>query len=40
MIPSFRNSSITAWLIPLSYAVGALIVGFTVPRLANTILPG
>jgi len=35
-----RNSAITPWLIPLSYAVGALIVGFTVPRLADTILPG
>src|SRR5215472_13652702 len=39
MILNFRNSTITAWLIPLSYAVGALIVGFTVPRLADTILP-
>jgi uncharacterized membrane protein len=35
-----RNSAITAWLIPLSYAVGALIVGFTIPRLADTVLPG
>ena len=40
MILNFRNSTITAWLIPLSYAVGALIVGFTVPRLTDTILPG
>jgi len=40
MILNFRNSSVTTWLIPLSYAVGALIVGFTVPRLADTILPG
>src|SRR5215471_6786326 len=39
MILNFRNSTITAWLIPLSYAVGALMVGFTVPRLADTILP-
>ena len=40
MILNFRNSAVTTWLIPLSYAVGALIVGFTVPRLADTILPG
>ena len=29
-----------AWLIPLAYAGGALIVGFTVPRLADSVLPG
>jgi len=40
MALNFRNSHITAWRIPLSYAAGALIVGFTVPRLAYTILPG
>ena len=40
MVPNLRNSHVTAWLIPLSYAAGALIVGFTVPRLAYTILPG
>src|SRR6516162_7471566 len=37
---SSRTSPVNAWLIPLLYAVGALIVGFTVPRLAYTILPG
>src|SRR6516164_1678053 len=40
MALNFRNSHVTAWRIPLSYAAGALIVGFTVPRLAYTILPG
>lgn len=34
------QSPVTAWLIPLAYAAGALIVGFTVPRLAYSILPG
>jgi len=29
-----RNPPITAWLIPLTYAAVALIVAFTVPRLA------
>ena len=40
MALNLRNPPATAWLIPLSYAAGALIVGFTVPRLAYTILPG
>src|SRR5262249_4423072 len=40
MILNFRNSAVTPWLIPLSYAVGALTMGFTVPRLANSVLPG
>jgi uncharacterized membrane protein len=34
------RSYFTAWAIPLLYATGALIVGFTVPRLAYIILPG
>jgi len=37
---SSRTSPVNAWLIPLLYAGGALIVGFTVPRLAYSILPG
>jgi uncharacterized membrane protein len=32
--------NLPAWLTPLGYAAGALIVGFTVPRLAYSILPG
>jgi uncharacterized membrane protein len=40
MAINLRNSALSAWLIPLSYAVGSLIVGFTVPRLAYSILPG
>ena len=40
MAVGFRNPSITAWITPLIYAAGALIVGFTVPRFAYTLLPG
>jgi uncharacterized membrane protein len=40
MALNLRNFNLTAWLIPLSYAAGALILGFTVPRLASSILPG
>jgi uncharacterized membrane protein len=35
-----RNYDVTAWLIPSLYAAGALILGFTVPRLAHNVLPG
>ncbi|HKF46259.1 MAG TPA: DUF2254 domain-containing protein [Terracidiphilus sp.] len=35
-----RHYYFTAWLIPLLYAAGALIVGFTIPRLAYNVLPG
>ena len=35
-----RHYNFTAWLIPLLYATGALILGFTVPRLAYNVLPG
>jgi uncharacterized membrane protein len=37
---SLRNFPVPAWGIPLAYAAGALLVGFTVPRLAYNILPG
>ena len=37
---SLRTPRISVWLIPLTYAAGALIVGFTVPRFAYSILPG
>jgi Predicted membrane protein (DUF2254) len=40
MIPTLRNSHASAWFIPLLYAAGALVLGFTVPRLAYSILPG
>jgi uncharacterized membrane protein len=40
MVVNLRNSTATTWRIPLSYAAGALIVGFTVPRLAYSVLPG
>jgi uncharacterized membrane protein len=35
-----RGYHVSAWFIPLLYAAGALIVGFTVPRLAYNVLPG
>src|SRR5579871_4033482 len=40
MIPKLRNFHASAWFIPLLYAAGALVLGFTVPRLAYSILPG
>src|SRR5246500_5000208 len=40
MALNLPNSPVTAWLIPLLYAAGALILGFTVPRLAYNVLPG
>jgi uncharacterized membrane protein len=35
-----RHYYFTAWLIPMLYATGALILGFTVPRFAYDFLPG
>ena len=35
-----RSADFKAWFVPLLYAAGALIVSFTVPRLANNLLPG
>jgi uncharacterized membrane protein len=35
-----RHNYFTAWLIPLLYATVALILGFTMPRLAYDFLPG
>ena len=35
-----RGADFKAWFVPLLYAAGALIVSFTVPRLANNLLPG
>lgn len=40
MALSSRNPLVSSLLIPLAYAAGALIVGFTVPRFAYSILPG
>ena len=37
---SFRYTQVSAWLIPLLYAASALLIGFTVPRLAYGFLPG
>src|SRR5262252_3459097 len=35
-----RDADFKAWFVPFLYAAGALLVGFTVPRLANNLLPG
>jgi uncharacterized membrane protein len=35
-----RGADFKAWFIPLLYVAGALLVSFTVPRLANSLLPG
>jgi uncharacterized membrane protein len=40
MTVKLRNTQIGAWLIPLIYAVTALLFGFTVPRLSYIFLPG
>lgn len=40
LAPTFRNSNVTAWLVPLLYAASAISLGFTIPRLANSFLPG
>jgi uncharacterized membrane protein len=39
MARRYRNTAKSAWLIPLCYAIGALLVAFTVPRLAFEIIP-
>jgi uncharacterized membrane protein len=40
MIFRSRDTHFKAWFVPLVYAVAALLVSFTVPRLANNLLPG
>src|SRR5215467_7036460 len=35
-----RDADFKAWFVLFLYAAGALLVGFTVPRLANNLLPG
>jgi uncharacterized membrane protein len=35
-----RDAGFKAWFVPLLYAAGSLLVSFTVPRLANDLLPG
>jgi uncharacterized membrane protein len=40
MLHKSRGIYFRAWFIPLLYAAGALLFGFTVPRLAYTLLPG
>src|SRR6516164_11591800 len=40
MISRLRHAHASAWFIPLLYTTGALVLGFTVPRLAYNIFPG
>jgi len=40
MLLNPRGTDFKAWFVPLLYAAGALLVSFTVPRLANNLLPG
>jgi uncharacterized membrane protein len=40
MLLSPRDTNFKAWFVPLLYAAGALLVSFSVPRLANNLLPG
>jgi len=35
-----QGAAFKAWFVPMLYASGALLVSFTVPRLANNLLPG
>ena len=35
-----RSADFSSWSVPALYAAGALLVSFTVPRLANSLLPG
>jgi uncharacterized membrane protein len=40
MAINLRNSHATTWLVPMLYAFGSLLLGFTLPRLAYSVLPG
>jgi uncharacterized membrane protein len=40
MFPNVRGADFKAWFVPFVYAAAALLVSFTVPRLANDLLPG
>jgi uncharacterized membrane protein len=40
MLLNPRRTELKAWFVPLLYAAGALLVSFSVPRLANNLLPG
>jgi uncharacterized membrane protein len=40
MAHKLRNSQLSAWLIPLSYAAGALVTGLSIPRIAHVLQPG
>ena len=35
-----RDTHFRVWFVPMLYAGGALLVSFTVPRLADNLLPG
>ena len=40
MLLKSHSAAFKAWFVPMLYALGALVVSFTVPRLANNLLPG
>src|SRR5215471_11146518 len=40
MLPTSRDTYLKAWFVPMLYAAAALVVSFTVPRLASNLLPG
>lgn len=40
MLLNPSRTDFKAWFVPLLYAAGALLVSFSVPRLANNLLPG
>ncbi len=39
MTHKLRNAQVSAWLIPAVYAIAALVTGFSIPRLAPSVLP-
>jgi len=40
MLLNPRDTDFKAWFVPLLYAAGAILVSFSVPRLANNLFPG
>jgi uncharacterized membrane protein len=40
MVARFRATNLSVWLIPLMYAGGAILCGFTIPRFAYQLFPG
>ncbi len=40
MFPRSRRSNLVGWVVPLSYAIAAVIAGLTLPRIEHYLLPG